>query len=236
VPRSKRLLDLAIAGLALPVWAVAMTLVSLAVGIFSGWPIFYASKRRVYRDESIRALKFRTMVRNAEQIANRETIPVGSQRFLNIPHDSPLYTRVGRCVERLFLTELPQVLHVLSGKMTIVGNRPLPENVIASLEEEFPYAEDRFLVRAGLLGPVQLVGREDIPDDLRLHLEITYCELCLSSYTIWLDLALLAHFALVVARILPQSPSEEIERLMHRYAQDGLGAVVQRLRSARVAR
>lgn len=236
MPRAKRLFDLALCALTLPIWVISMAVVSLLVLVCCGWPVFYASKRRVYRHQSIRALKFRTMVRHAERIANRETVPIGDQRFLNIPHDSPLYTTLGRWIERLFLTEIPQMIHVLTGRMTVVGNRPLPENVIAALKEEYPYAEDRFLVRAGLLGPVQLVGREEIPDDLRLHLEITYSELCLKSYSIWLDLALLAHFALVVARVLPQSPPEEVERLLYQYAQDGLRSIPQQLRSARLAR
>lgn len=236
VPRSKRLLDLALCTLTLPIWVAAMAVVSLAVMVCCGRPVFYASKRRVYRNHSIRALKFRTMVRNAERIANRKTIPIGAQRFLNLPQDSPLYTSLGRWIERLFLTELPQILHVLTGKMTIIGNRPLPENVIASLKEEYPYAEDRFLVRAGMLGPVQLVGREEIPDHLRLHLEITYCELCLKSYKIWLDLALLAHFVLVAVRALPQSPPEEVERLMYQYAQGGLRSILRELGNARAAR
>jgi lipopolysaccharide/colanic/teichoic acid biosynthesis glycosyltransferase len=108
--------------------------------------------------------------------------------------------------------------------------------VIAALKDEYPYAEDRFLVRAGLLGPVQLVGREEIPDHLRLHLEITYCELCLKSYSIGLDLALLAHFFLVVVRALPQSPPDEVARLLHQYAQEGPRAVLRELRNAAAAR
>ena len=236
MPRAKRLFDLALCAVTLPIWALTMAVVSAAILVSCGWPVFYASKRRVYRKRSIRALKFRTMVRNAERIANRATIPIGDQRFLNIPHDSPLYTTLGRWIERLFLTEIPQMVHVLTGKMTIIGNRPLPENVIAALRDEYPYAEDRFLVRAGLLGPVQLVGREEIPDHLRLHLEITYCELCLKSYSIGLDLALLAHFVLVVVRALPQSPPEEVARLLHQYAQEGPRAVLRELRNAAAAR
>jgi lipopolysaccharide/colanic/teichoic acid biosynthesis glycosyltransferase len=233
MPRAKRLFDLALCALTLPIWAITMAVVSAAILVSCGWPVFYASKRRVYRKRSIRALKFRTMVRNAERIANRATIPIGDQRFLNIPHDSPLYTTLGRWIERLFLTEIPQMVHVLTGKMTIIGNRPLPENVIAA-QRNIPTPRTGSWSEQGCKPSSTRWSRN--PDSLRLHLEITYCELCLKSYTIGLDLALLAHFVLVVVRALPQSPPEEVARLMHQYAREGPRAVLRELRKAVDAR
>ena len=126
--------------------------------------------RRVSTADLMRVVKFRTMVKNADKIANRDTLPVDQVRFLNIPPDSPLYTRAGRLLERCGITELPQFVHVLSGRMSIVGNRPLPDNVMDCLREEYPYADDRFLTRAGLTGPAQLVGRDALTDDERLRL------------------------------------------------------------------
>jgi len=234
MPRTKRLFDLALTLLAAPLWLPLLAAGTLAVLVSSGWPPFYVSTRRVYRPQAIRLMKFRAMVKNADRIANRKTIPVTNQRFLNIPRDSSLYTPVGRWLERFFLTELPQILHVLAGQMTIVGNRPLPESVIDELRTRHPDVEDRFAVRSGLMGPVQLVGREVLADDARLKLEITYCRLCAESYSIQLDLALLMHTALVLIRALPQRSADEVEALMRRYARGGLRVIVKEVREAKV--
>lgn len=236
MPRTKRLLDLTLVLLAAPVWVPALLVGSVAIVASSGWPAFYVSTRRVHRSQSIRMMKFRAMVKNADRIANRETIPMAGQRFLNIPKDSPLYTTAGRWIERFFLTELPQVLHVLAGQMTIVGNRPLPGNVVDALREKFPDVEERFAVRSGLMGPVQLVGREVVADDARLRLEIRYCRLCEESYSVRLDIALLAHTVLVLIRTLPQRTAGEVEELMGRYAREGLSVIAEQLRSARVSK
>lgn len=234
MPRTKRLFDLVLTLLSAPLWLPLLVAGTLAILVGSGWPPFYISTRRVYRSEAIRLMKFRAMVKNADRIADRETIPVTGQRFLNIPQDSPLYTPVGRWIERFFLTELPQVLHVLVGQMTIVGNRPLPENVIAALHVEHPDVEDRFAVRSGLMGPVQLVGREVLTDEARLKLEITYCRVCAESYSIQLDLALLMHTALVLIRALPQRSADEVEALMRRYARGGLRVIIEEVREAKI--
>ena len=142
------------------------------------------------------------MARDAEQRYNRDNVPVTQGvHFLNTPPDSPLYTRTGRVIERLSLTELPQVFHVLRGYMSLVGNRPLPENVVSSLLEDFPTARDRFASPAGLAGPVQLVGRSDLYDNERLLLEIAYCRVVNEAYSWRLDLGILIYVVLVSAKI-----------------------------------
>lgn len=188
----KRAFDLTVCALTSVVWVPLMVLCAVLIWYFEGRPIFYVSKRRVFGKKTIRLLKFRTMVRNAETIANRTTIPIDGVRFLNLSIDSPLYTPIGRAIERFHLTELPQVLHILRGHMTFIGNRPLPENVIACLKEAFPHAEDRFLTPSGLTGPVQLVGRSKLSDRERLQLEIGYCRLCSRSYSMIVDCTILA--------------------------------------------
>ena len=182
-------------------WVPVMLIASAAVLVLSGRPVYYRSMRRVSRDQVMPVVKFRAMVRNAEQIANRETVPVVTTRFLNIPPDSPLYTSVGRVLERLGLTELPQLLLVAKGHMSVVGNRPLPENVMVCLREEYPHADERFLVRSGLTGPAQLVGRMALSDDERLTLEAAYCRAVLSRYSVWLDFKVLLYTVLIVARV-----------------------------------
>lgn len=199
----KRAFDLVVLVLASVVWVPVLLIASLGVLVFSGRPIYYRSVRRVSRNALIPVVKFRAMVRNAEKLANRETVPVTNTRFLNIPPDSPLYTPVGRMLEKLGLTELPQMLLVLRGSMTLVGSRPLPENVMDCLRDEYSNADDRFLVRAGLTGPAQLVGRQELTDSERLTLEGAYCRAVLRGYTFRMDFLILLNTVLIVARLRP---------------------------------
>lgn len=199
--RTKRLFDLAIAIPSALIWAPALLCASLLVLLMSGRPVYYRSNRLVRTNRVIKTVKFRTMVKNADKVANRNTVPVVGVRFLNLPPDSPLYTRPGRILERLGLTEIPQLLHVLSGKMSIVGNRPLPTNVMDLLREDFPFADDRFLTPAGVTGPVQLVGRDDLSDAERLQVEGSYCRAVLEGYRARLDFMILVYTVLIVLHL-----------------------------------
>lgn len=214
MPPAKRVLDLVGAAVLLPVWGSILLGVGLLNLLINGRPAFYVSRRRVYGRESGDVIKFRTMVRDADKIANRETVPVTDQRFLNIRLDSPLYTPLGRLIERFFLTEVPQFLNVLAGSMSLIGNRPLPEDVIASLKKAYPDAELRFATRCGLSGPVQLVGRDAIDDGDRLRLEIAYARRCVQAYSITLDVMLAIYTVLILLRIKhPMSVDEVAARL-----------------------
>ena len=144
----KRIFDITLTLLTAVIWVPVLLLCAAAIAVFEGRPVFYVSNRRV--GASVKPVfKFRTMVRNADSIYNRDTVPVsGNVRFLNTPQDSPLYTRTGRIIERFGLTEIPQLILVLMGDMSLVGNRPLPVNVIEALKEDVPGEDDRRFVRA----------------------------------------------------------------------------------------
>ncbi len=210
----KRIVDVLAALVASLAWAPIVTISFFVALAVNGWPVFYVSKRRVHRSKSIGVFKFRTMERNAASVANRETIPVTKQRFLNIPFDSPIYTPLGRLFERCCITELPQFVHVLLGQMSLIGNRPLPENVIESLREEYPNVEDRFLSKAGMTGPVQLVGRDNISDEQRLAIEITYCKLCHESYSVLLDLVIFVRTVGVVLHVFKPQTLDQVKKMM----------------------
>lgn len=191
-PTSKRVFDLLIVCVSAPIWLPTLMVCALMLLLFEGRPVFYVSRRRVHGDAVMPILKFRTMRRDAETLFNRTTVPVTSQRFLNLPYDSPLYTRTGRMIERLMLTELPQIWHVIQGRMSVVGNRPLPVNVVESLREAHPDVDVRFLAPGGLTGPVQLVGRDRISDGDRLALERAYVARVAQSPVVMLDLKILS--------------------------------------------
>jgi lipopolysaccharide/colanic/teichoic acid biosynthesis glycosyltransferase len=199
--RKKRFFDVGVAVMSAIVWLPVLAVASLAVLVLSGRPVYYRSMRWVRPGDMVRIVKFRTMVRNADKLVNRDTVPVSGVRFLNIAPDSPLYTPIGRMLERVGLTEMPQLVHVLRGEMSIVGNRPLPDNVLSCLRDEYPYADDRFITPAGLTGPAQLVGRDSLTDSERLRVESAYCHAARHGYTMRLDFMILLYTVLIVLKI-----------------------------------
>jgi lipopolysaccharide/colanic/teichoic acid biosynthesis glycosyltransferase len=199
---SKRLFDLAVVTLSAPIWLPALVATAVLILVFDGRPILYPSCRRVHRRESALVYKFRVMVRNAATVYNRATVTVKAQRFFNTPINSPLYTTIGRLIERCQFTELPQIFNVISGTMSLVGSRPLPENVIVSLREVHPMVEERFLAPCGLTGLVQLIGRDEISDHDRLILEILYCEAATQKYSARMDFQILLFTVLIHSRLM----------------------------------
>ncbi len=214
----KRLFDLTVTVLGAVVWLPAVAIAALVLAIGNGRPIFYKSNRHVTRDRLIKVIKFRTMVRNADQVANRDTVPITDQRFLNISPDSPLYTRLGRIIERIHFTELPQFVHVLRGTMSIVGSRPLPTNVYQALVDEYPVAGARFDTPAGMTGLAQLIGRDAVSDAERLALESRYCQVCLTNYSPILDLMILLRTILTASRLMTPMSVQEVQQFIEKYA------------------
>ena len=216
--KAKRILDLAISLGSAIVWLPTVVGGALLVLLFSGRPAFYRSQRRVSTEAPMTIVKFRTMVRNAAQLVNRDAVPFDNNvRFLNIPSDSPLYTRIGRIIERFGVTELPQFVHVLSGRMSIVGNRPLPENVMSCLREEYQHADDRFLSPAGLTGPVQLIGRQELSDADRLNLEGAYSRGVLRSYSVLLDIKILVLTVFIVLGLRSSLELSQVHELIEKH-------------------
>ena len=215
----KRIFDLAVTLAGAVVWGTALLICSIAIAVCAGFPIFYVSQRRVSSTALRPVIKFRTMVRNADRIFNRDTVPVsGNVRFLNAPADSSLYTGIGRLIERWALTEIPQFLLVLKGDMSIVGNRPLPDNVIASLREIYPAVDDRFLTPAGMTGPVQLIGRVEVSDLERLRLEADYCRAALLSRSWRLDLDILVYTVLIATGLVRARTLDEVYEILDKYS------------------
>jgi lipopolysaccharide/colanic/teichoic acid biosynthesis glycosyltransferase len=155
----KRLLDLAVCFLSLLLLPLAVV-IALAIKLEDGGPVFYISTRIGKNGKPLRFFKFRTMVVNAEQ--QKSTL-----LSLNERPDGPLFkmardprvTRVGRVLRGHNLDELPQLLNVWLGNMSLVGPRPhLPEEVAAYREEDYLRLE----CMPGIVGLPQLVGRRMI--------------------------------------------------------------------------
>src|SRR5258707_11334497 len=129
-------------------------------------------------------MKFRTMRSGADQEqVELEELNEASGALFKI-RDDPRVTRVGRVLRRLSLDELPQVLNVVRGEMSLVGPRPLPLRDFALLED---WHRRRYLVLPGVTGLWQISGRSSLGFDDLVRLDFTYLE----NWSIWLDVSII---------------------------------------------
>jgi len=169
---AKRLFDLAVCVLLLPVVLPLFLLSALAIRLDSPGPVFIKQARPGRDGTPFRMLKFRTMVRNAAelkaQLAHLNVLPPPD---FKIPHD-PRITRVGKFLRQTSLDELPQLLNVLRGDMSLVGPRPTS---FAPTTYELWHTH-RLEVTPGITGLWQVKGRNTTTFDERLRLDIEYIE------------------------------------------------------------
>lgn len=164
----KRLFDIVLALCALIILSPILAAAALAVLICSGRPIFYVQERVGKGGRIFRIIKFRTMVRDADELKatllseNEAPFP-----FFKIKNDSRI-TQIGRILRRTSIDELPQLFCVLRGDMSIVGPRPV-------LKEEAEHLDAlRFTVHPGLTGPTQIYRGVRITPSERAMLESEY--------------------------------------------------------------
>jgi len=181
----KRGIDLLGATTLLALLSPLMLVVALAVKLTSRGPVFFAQERFGYMKRRFRMLKFRTMVVHAEQmqgaleIRNEAAGPVFKIR------KDPRVTRIGQLLRRTSLDELPQLWHVLTGEMSLVGPRPLPVRDVSRFAE--PWLMRRFSVRPGLTCLWQISGRSELGFDDWIALDLEY----IAHWSLLLDLKIL---------------------------------------------
>lgn len=180
---AKRGFDLAVCIWLLPVVAILMLLLALIIRLDSPGSILLAQERTGRDGRRFRMYKFRTMVRNAEELkAGLAHLNVLPPPDFKIPKD-PRITRVGMILRQTSLDELPQLFNVLRGDMSLVGPRPTSfEPTTYSL-----WHTRRLEVTPGITGLWQLKGRNLTTFDERLRLDIEYIE----HRSFWLDLKIL---------------------------------------------
>ena len=158
--------------------------ITLAVRLTSRGPILFRSMRRGIAQRPFACLKFRTMHTDAEERqADLEELNEASGALFKI-RDDPRLTTVGRLLRRFSLDELPQLINVLRGEMSLVGPRPLPERDYAMLED---WHRKRYLVLPGITGLWQVSGRSELDFDDLVHLDFIYLE----RWSLALDLTIL---------------------------------------------
>jgi exopolysaccharide biosynthesis polyprenyl glycosylphosphotransferase len=182
---TKRVFDLVVAFLlvvlGLPFWL----LLAAAIKLDSRGPVLYVDRRIGVGEREFGMLKFRTMVADAaEQQDELEEENEASGALFKIRQD-PRVTRVGRVLRRLSLDELPQLVNVLRGQMSLVGPRPLPLRDHAMLAD---WHRARYLVLPGMTGLWQISGRSGLEFDDLVRLDFTYIE----NWSIWSDVSIIA--------------------------------------------
>ena len=181
----KRVLDVVLAASALVVLLPVLIGVAVAVYAYDRGPILFTQRRAGYRGREFKMLKFRTMVVGAEaRLAELICIETLEEPVFKLRRD-PRVTPVGRLVRRLSLDELPQLVNVLRGEMSIVGPRPEQVELVDR------YTDDqrvRLRVKPGMTGPMQVYGRGDLSLDERLAVEREYVE----NLSVGRDLRILA--------------------------------------------
>jgi exopolysaccharide biosynthesis polyprenyl glycosylphosphotransferase len=181
----KRAFDLVGAVLVLLVGIPLWIAIALAIKLESRGRVLYVDRRIGVGEREFRMLKFRTMAADAAARQRElEAENEASGALFKIRED-PRVTRVGRVLRRLSLDELPQLLNVLRGEMSLVGPRPLPLRDHALLQD---WHKARYNVLPGMTGLWQISGRSGLSFDDLVRLDFAYLE----SWSIWLDITIIA--------------------------------------------
>jgi exopolysaccharide biosynthesis polyprenyl glycosylphosphotransferase len=180
----KRAFDLVGATLLLLLLSPLLLTIVFAVRLSSRGPIVFRSTRRGIGQRPFDCLKFRTMHTDAEERQDDlEQFNEASGALFKIRED-PRLTKVGRLLRRFSLDELPQLVNVLRGEMSLVGPRPLPQRDYEMLED---WHRKRYLVLPGITGLWQVSGRSELDFDDLVHLDFIYLE----HWSLALDLTIL---------------------------------------------
>jgi len=172
--RIKRAVDIVGASLMLIVGAPFWLLIALAVKLDSPGPVLYHQQRIGYRGARFTCLKFRSMDADAEALLDtiRNQSPADERGKFKLPND-PRRTMVGRFLRRTSLDEIPQLLCVLRGEMSLVGPRP---PLVVEYERYEDWEKGRLEMRPGLTGLWQVRGRSDIDFDEMVLMDLYYIE------------------------------------------------------------
>jgi exopolysaccharide biosynthesis polyprenyl glycosylphosphotransferase len=184
----KRMMDLAFAAGGLVLFAPLLLLIALAIKLDSKGPVFFRQVRMGSGDRTFRIYKFRTMVVDAESrkhdVAklNMHAQNGGDPRMFKVP-DDPRLTRVGRVLRRYSLDELPQLVNILTGEMSLVGPRPL---ILDEDQHVVEWARKRLTLKPGATGLWQVLGASEIPFNEMTKLDYIY----VTNWSLWGDLRL----------------------------------------------
>jgi len=191
---AKRLLDIIVSATCLLILLPLLIVVAIAVKLTSPGPILFLQERIGLNKRRFKIFKFRTMVPNAEQLMNAlEQHNEVSGPVFKMKND-PRITSIGKFLRRSSIDELPQLINVLKGDMSLVGPRPLPVRDYEGFNED--WQRRRFSVKPGITCLWQVNGRSAISFDQWMRLDLKYMD----EWSLWLDLKILARTVPAVVR------------------------------------
>jgi exopolysaccharide biosynthesis polyprenyl glycosylphosphotransferase len=192
----KRAFDVTVASIALVILAPLFALIAYAIKRDSPGPVFFRQVR-MGREGTFRIYKFRTMAADADErkheVAHLNKHATSDPRMFKIP-DDPRMTRVGRWLRRYSLDELPQLINVVRGEMSLVGPRPL---ILEEYSHIRSWAEKRADLKPGMTGLWQVLGRSEIPFDEMTRLDYLY----VTDWSLFNDLKLIFRTIPAVVRV-----------------------------------
>lgn len=147
-------------------------------------PVFYTQTRVGKDGREFKIIKFRSMVSNADELLAKLKSKNEIHGAMFKMKDDPRITRVGRVIRKYSLDELPQLLNVIGGSMSIVGPRP---PLVSEVAQYTPYDKQRLMVTPGATGMWQVGGRNDVDFAEMVELDLTYIQ----HRSVWLDLKIM---------------------------------------------
>lgn len=177
----KRLFDIIMSLIGLILLSPVFLIIAILIKIDSKGPVFFKHKRIGKNGKTIGVYKFRSMVINAEELLKQFTPEQMKEYEKNFKLDNdPRITKIGNFLRKSSLDELPQLINIFIGNMSIVGPRP----IVTKELEKYGDQKDKFLsVTPGLTGFWQASGRSDVEYDERIKMELYYVDNC----SLWLD-------------------------------------------------
>jgi exopolysaccharide biosynthesis polyprenyl glycosylphosphotransferase len=180
----KRTFDIVVSAFVLVVGLPVWLLIAAAIKLDSRGPVLFRDRRVGVGEREFAMLKFRTMIADAAELQPELEAANEAEGALFKIRDDPRVTRVGRVLRRFSLDEIPQILNVLKGEMSLVGPRPLPLRDYRLLAD---WHRRRYAVLPGMTGLWQISGRSGLSFDDLVRLDFTYLE----NWSIWLDISIL---------------------------------------------
>lgn len=171
---SKRALDIICSLLGLIILSPVLLIVAILIKLESKGPVIYAHKRLGINGKEIYIYKFRSMFQNSKEIFESFTEEQKKEYYKNFKlENDPRVTKVGDFIRKTSIDEIPQLINVIKGDMSLVGPRPIVE---AEVEKYGKYADKFFSVIPGITGYWQANGRSDTTYDERVQMDIYYVE------------------------------------------------------------